>query len=241
MANLQNAKSYGLISDIPNTRLLKVFEHNRSGTLATLFVDDEVSIKASSKFGQLWEAQPSNIMNLLSGSFGLPSGQFALQGAQIWQSTEPLSFNITGHLYADKNAYKDIILTTKALMSCALPTYSGGSKMMSEANEFLESKMNLQLKTLIPPGPNIQTLLDSMSVNNNTGAKSRGKGTYDIKIGCFTFANVIITGVQPTFSKMPTVASYKSKISIPCPIKVDIDLEFVTMEVATTDMINGIA
>lgn len=238
---MANTVPYGLIGNIPSTRLLKVYEHGKSTSLVDLFVDDEVSIKASSKFGQLWEAQPSNIMNLLSGSFGLPSGQFALQGAQIWQSTEPLSFNITGHLYADKNAYEDVILKTEALMSCALPTYSGGSKMMCEANEFLESKMNLQLKTLIPPGPNIQTLLSSMSTNNNTNASSQGKGTYDIKIGCFTFANVIITGVQPTFSKMPTVASYKSKISIPCPIKVDIDLEFVTMEVATTDMINMIA
>lgn len=238
---MANTVPYGLIGNIPSTRLLKVYEHKKSTSLVDLFVDDEVSIKASSKFGQLWEAQPSNIMNLLSGSFGLPSGQFALQGAQIWQSTEPLSFNITGHLYADKSAYEDVILKTEALMSCALPTYSGGSKMMCEANEFLESKMNLQLKTLIPPGPNIQTLLSSMSTNNNTNASSQGKGTYDIKIGCFTFANVIITGVQPTFSKMPTVASYKSRISIPCPIKADIDLEFVTMEVATTDMINMIA
>lgn len=233
-------KAYGLANGdrIPDTRLLKIYKHGDGTILATLFVDDEVSIKASSKFGQLWEAQPSNIMNLLSGSFGFPSGQFALQGAQVWQSTEPLSFNITGHLYADKSAYEDVILTTKVLMSCVLPTYSGGNKMLCEANEFLESKMNLQLKTLIPPGPNIQTLLNAMSAN---GSSSQVKGTYDIKIGCFTFTNVIMTSVQPTFSKMPTIASYKSRTSIPCPIKADIDLEFVTMEVATTDMINGIA
>jgi hypothetical protein len=214
-----------------------------NNTLVTdkpLIMDDEFSIKVSSKFGELWQSSPNNFMNLLSGSFGLPNGQFTLQGVQIWQSTDPINITIPIEIQMDSDSYEDVIIPTRTLMSLVVPEKS---KMVIGKKE---SNSNLKLSTLIPPGPNLQGIVDAMKNDSriaNLASKfledfSMGsRGVYNVKTGFATFNNVIITSVDPTFSKEMSWSDTKRGY-FPCSATLSVEIS--TMEIATTDMIANI-
>ena len=105
-----------LEDDIPSYKLVKIKDNEGSIIGNTpLILDDEFSIKVNSKYGQLWESSPNNLMNLISNSFNIPSGQFALQGVQIWQSTDPLDINFTVNLEMDSDSYLDVVYPSLVL------------------------------------------------------------------------------------------------------------------------------
>ena len=241
---------FNLENGIPSYKLVKITGANNSSVTGNipLILDDELSIKVSSKYGELWEASPNNFMNLLSSSFGLPSGQFALQGVQIWQSTDPIELSITVKLEMDTDSYRDVIAPTIALMNTCLPTKgnNGAKTQMNEKGNFLvEALTNLKLKTLIPPGPNLQAIWNAVSngsandaVNQALAHFNKGtNGVYKVKIGYATFNNVIIKNVEPTFS---SEMSYSGTQFNYYPVSASLSLEMMTMEIATTDMINTI-
>lgn len=241
---------FNLEDDIPPYKIVKIM--GSDGTSVTgsipLIMEDELSIKISSKYGELWEASPNNFMNLLSNSFGVPSGQFALQGVQIWQSTDPIDLSITVSLEMDSDSYNDVIVPTIALMNTALPE-KGGSAEEAEVNEgsggLKKAFNNLKLKTLIPPGPNLQSIWKAISneestdgVISKTLAKfGKTRGVYNVKIGYYYFNNMIIKNVEPTFSSEMSWSQVKYGY-YPCSASLSIDM--MTMEIATTNMVDNI-
>lgn len=241
---------FNLEDDIPPYKVVKITDGNDTSVTGSipLILDDSLSIAVKSKYGELWEASPNNFMNLLSSSFGLPSGQFALQGVQIWQSTDPIDLSITVKLEMDTDPYLDVIAPTIALMSTSVPTKgNNGSKSQMDANgNFLTSALtNLKLKTLIPPGPNLQAIWSTVSAGSINGVASQAlahyskgtNGVYNVKIGYAYFNNVIIKNVEPTFS---TEMSFSETQLNYYPVSASLSLEMSTMEIATTDMLKTI-
>ena len=237
---------FNLENDIPQYRIVSINDNEGSiiGNIP-LIMDDDFSIKVSSKYGQLWESSPNNLMNLLSNSFSVPSGQFALQGAQIWQSTDPLDLSINVSLEMDTDSYVDVVYPSLTLMQTVVPSYSDGTEggVRGATEQFIEKHFNLKLKTLIPPGPNIQSLVNIMSSNKNDissaliSKRNGSKGLYTVKIGFATFNNVIIKNVEPTYSKEYSYSESKRNYF---PVRASLSIEMTTMEVVTTNMILGI-
>lgn len=233
---------YNLDNDVPEHRKLIV-----GGT--TLILDEDVSIKCSSKYGPLWEAQPSNLLNLLSNSAGLPSGQFALQGVQIWQSTDPLTVDVSGTRYMNTDPYTDVVEAVKTLMNLCIPKLSNGTGTIAESiDKFMEEKLGISMKTLIPPGPNIQYLASKVASGtesglftsalnklSNAGVGAQG-GTY-VQIGNFNFYDSIITSVEPTFSKEVAKSTTKGKYY---PISANVSITFTSAMIPTPSMIGSI-
>jgi hypothetical protein len=240
---------FNLQDNIPSYKIVEITGADNSSVTGNipLILKDELSIKVSSKYGELWEASPNNFMSLLSSSFGLPSGQFALQGVQIWQSTDPIDLSITVSLEMDTDPYNDVIAPTVALMSTVLPTKGsmGEKSQIGGLGFFQKAISNLKLKTLIPPGPNLQAIWSTISNEDMTDAIGKalahfdkGKnGVYNVKIGYAYFNNVIIKNVEPSFS---SEMSYSRSQRNYYPSSASLSLEMMTMEVATTDMMNNI-
>jgi hypothetical protein len=211
-----------------------------------LLLNDDYSIKASSKYGQLWEASPSNLMSLMSSSFGTPSGQFALQGAQIWQSTDPITISVNVDLEMDNDPYEDVIVPTLTLMKTCVPSIADGKSASLIEGAFegiVNQAFGVTLKTLIPPGPNLQDLVVAMSTNNSrqlTAHRDGRKGLYTVRIGWCTLNRVAITSVEPTFSK--EVASSPRNLATTGsgygPVRASLAIEMTTLEVATTNMLD---
>lgn len=222
---------------IPENRVIRIYGkdqgENEDILGVPMFFDGELTLKASSKFGSLWDAEGCNLLTLLSGSTNgaVPVGQFALQGTQIWQSTDPLTFNIDASFEMLDSGLNDVVKPVMALMSMCLP-----SKSTSLDKKI--GKVNLHLQTLIPPGPNLQTILKNVGVSIDNEAyndwlNTGSRGTYLVKIGKnVIIPKVIITSVEPTFSKWTDEHGH--------PIRAEVSVEFSTMEIATTDMIANI-
>jgi hypothetical protein len=209
-------------------------------TQKPLILDEELSIKANSKYGELWQSTPNDLMNLLAGAFGIPSGQFTLQGVQIWQSTDPISLSFEVELQMDTDPYEDVIIPTRDLMSLVLPKKSKITIGKETANS------NLKLSTLIPPGPNVQAIVNLIKSDNkvaNVASKllerfgTDSRGVYKVVVGYATFNNVIITSVEPTFSKEMAYSNSKRNYF---PSSASLSVQISTMEMATTDMMDTI-
>lgn len=205
--------------------------------------EDDLSLDVSSSYDDLLpSSKGSNLLTLASGSlqFGgkvdVPSGQFALQGFQIWKSTEPLSFSLDLHLYMKTSGVKDVVVPSLRLMKYAVPSKSDKSIIPG-------------IGGLIPPGPTINDILslaniDSQSqttirnILNALGLSSRTdsqglpvSGLINVEVGSFySFRNCVITKVVPNFSE----AKDEDLAPIACSLAVD----FRTVEVVTTEMID---
>lgn len=235
---------FNLEKEIPYYKIVKIKDASgKSITNSVPFIlEDDLSIKVSSKYGELWEASPNNFMSLLSSSFGLPSGQFALQGVQIWQSTDPIDMSISVSIEMDTDSYKDVIDPIISLMSICLPEKgkNGSESQMGET-----ALSNLKLKTLIPPGPNIQAIWEAISNGEMNDVVSKtlahfnkaSKGVYNMEIGYVNLNGVIIKNVEPSFS---SEMSYSETEGGYYPVRASVSLEISTMEIATTDMIKNI-
>ena len=235
---------FNLEKEIPYYKIVKITDASgESITDSVPFIlEDGLSIKVSSKYGELWEASPNNFMSLLSSSFGLPSGQFALQGVQIWQSTDPIDMSISVSIEMDTDSYKEVMLPIISLMSICLPT-KGSNGSESQMGKTVLS--NLKLKTLIPPGPNIQAIWSAVSNGQTNDIVSKAlahfnkasKGVYNMKIGYVNLNGVIIKNVEPSFA---SEMSYSETEGGYYPVRASVALEISTMEIATTDMIKNI-
>jgi hypothetical protein len=196
-----------------------------------LIFNEQVSLNFSSKYGDLAQAQGSNLLTLLSGFTGgkVPSGQFGIQSLQVWQGTEPLSFSLDVELHMVDSGKHDVLIPALALTKLCLPSYKGSGDKRGMA--------------LIPPGPDLgyilQTVIQSSMVlselfNDGQSIKSpsNGGGIVSIQFGrMFTLQNVLLTKIQPTFSIL--------KDEEGMPVNCKLSMEFTTMEVATTAMVQG--
>lgn len=208
----------------------------------TLYIDGEFDLKTSSNFNSLWKASSNSLLNIVSSSFtfggkSLPSGQFAMQGVQVWESTEPLEFTISAHLYMNDDAFTDVVAPAMTLINLSLPTKKA-SVIGDENGNVKIGTFTINLTTLIPPGPNIDAILrangsTTSGVDLGDLKSTESKGVFTITIADYvTIPNVIIKGVDAQFSKILDEEGY--------PIECELSFEFRTLEIATTDMINNI-
>ena len=214
--------------ETPSHKLVQIkYGNDESVINKDLIFDEDLSFKLSSSFGSLWNAHGNNLMTMLSsatkGKFA--SGQFVMQGMQIWQSTDPLSFSLSLKLVTVNNAKEDVFIPALTLAQLCLPMKSKDSN----------GTTNSMLATLIPPGPNILKILTEgyfKDIKDFLAEKlgTNSKGTYNVNVcGYLEFISVIITSCNPTFSKYVDESGY--------PISADIELEFTTCQIATTDML----
>lgn len=206
---------------------------------AVLVFDDELALNISTDYGSIIETKPSTLLNLLAGgaSFlgnNVPSGQFSLQGLQVWKDTQPLEFNLGLKLYMDTSGVLDVVRPAIVLAKLAVPSKTE------------DSKGNLGFG-LIPPGPTIQDILNLAGVTQDSdvgkilntfagflgvGIKNRS-GLVDVEIGKFFFLrNCVLTKVVPNFSE--------AKDEDLAPIYCELSIDFRTSEVATTQMLDGL-
>lgn len=196
-----------------------------------LIFEDDFKLSVDSDYKDILETKGSSLLTLASGSFELfggavPSGQFALQGMQIWEKTEPISFNIDVSINSINSGLEDIIKPVRDLMSLTAPD---------------KSEVGLLGQTLIPPGPNLASILALAGLSDNAAAKKlndaitikAGKGVFNILVGKYAVINnVVITKVEPVFSSVIDVEGY--------PTSCKLSIEFKTVEVATSNMLNSI-
>jgi hypothetical protein len=228
---------------IPDGREVIITDKNNENIFAQLpnahlIYDEELELNIKSNYGSIVETTGSNLLSLLGGSFtvggaNVPSGQFALQGLQIWKETEPLTFSLNVSLYTVASAYSDVIRPALHLASLTVPSTT--------------KEDGTQGWNLIPPGPNIADILNEMGGEAATLATSlqNGKnfiklkssqGIFNVKIGNYmTIPGVIIIGVSPTFSNI-----LMDEDGALVPMSCKIQLEMSTARVATKEMLQEI-
>jgi|WetSurMetagenome_2_1015567.scaffolds.fasta_scaffold75634_2 hypothetical protein len=203
-----------------------------------LLLTEGASLKVSSKYTNLIDIKTSPLLNLLSSTFkvgdtSLPSGQFALQGLQIWESTDPISFSLDVKLNMVNSGKDDVLKPALHLMKATLPSKNSESSLFGQC--------------LIPPGPNIGKILelsglDAQGLQQAISAVMGGvgiplemkdpSGTFIVEVGSFLkIENVIITDIEPKFSE-ELDEDY-------CPISCDLSIGFQTAEVATVQMLEN--
>jgi len=233
------------ITNIPEERKIKflldgtdVFEHLKKDmsnlvTPVNLIYTDDTTLELNSKFSNLLNIKGSNLLTLLSGATGgvVPSGQFGIQGIQVWEETDPIEFSLRSvELHMGKNGGKtDVVIPALALSKLTLPSYKGED--------------NKKGMSLIPPGPDLKDVLklvgSSIGINDLFGngrdkkSANQGGGLLTVQIGKFlTISNIILTKVEPTFSSILDEDGM--------PIHCKLQIECRTVEVATTYMITQI-
>ena len=192
-----------------------------------LVYTDSTALSISSTYKNLVEAQGSTLLTLLSGATNgmIPSGQFALQGLQIWESTDVMEFSLTVSLYMVDDAKQDVVIPAISLSKICVPTYA-------------RNKEGSQGWGLIPPGPNIVTILNlvgadavasKFSSEDNRNMANTGS-LLSVQIGNYLrIDRVVMTKVEPTFSEILD----ENYIPTSCTL----DITFRTVEVVTTDML----
>jgi hypothetical protein len=205
-----------------------------------LIYGDGISLSIKNNYAHIVENKSSALLNLISNSVNVngiapPTGQFALQGIEVWESTDNISFTIDVMLYMVNSAKSDVLVPSLWLTGLTVPgknTKAGG----------------IWGNSLIPPGPNLETILSLTGVSNKdiqsiVSAITLGNafniqpdapsGVFDIQIGKYlTISDIIITGVEPTYSE-----NLDEDL---CPINCKMSINFQTVEVANKDMINKI-
>lgn len=201
--------------------------------------DDDLEFAFQSEFGAIVESKPTTLLTLLSNSVQIagltvPSGQFALQSMQVWQTTEPLEFDLGLKMFInERDGFYDIVKPAMILAKFMLPAKTTNGKGQPGQG-------------LIPPGPNLQDILKAAGLADNTAIqaalnnsvissnKSRAYGgVLDIEIGGYwVFNNCILTAVKPTFSE-----AKETKYG---PVSAEITITIRTSEVATTNMVDNI-
>jgi len=200
-----------------NTKLVKT---------PTLVYTDDLTLSINTSYKNLVATTNNTLLTLLSGAFPgvVPSGQFALQGLQIWENTEVLEFSLSVTLYMIDDARNDVVITALSLAQLCVP--------------YKNTKENGKAGYgLIPPGPNIKDVLQlagltESNVDKNDNRNFANGGLLSIQIGKFMkIENIVITKVEPTFSSILD-EDYN-------PVSCTLSIDFRTVEVVTTNMLQN--
>lgn len=153
-----------------------------------LYLDNDFTLSLNSSFQELIPTEGSGIFNQITSAISLATkGKFSIGtsykefGLNVWQKTDPISFNFTVSLHRITNSYYDVFLPAKKLMKIPLPI------------DMRKNKEGLRGLGLMPPGPNLVEILSE-------GSYLSSGYLYKIKIGQLSFYPVIIKKVEPTFS-----------------------------------------
>lgn len=178
-----------------------------------LYLDNDFTISLSSTFQELVPNEGNVLFNQITSLVSKVTNGFSIGtsykqfGLQVWQKTDPLSFNFTVSLHRLTNSYFDVFMPARDLMKIPLPIDSSNNK---------EGKRGFGLQ---PPGPNLVEALSE-------GEYFASGTLYKIKIGQLSFYPVIIKKVEPTFSLDIDDTGY--------PVKCTLSIDAQGIYVATT-------
>jgi len=193
-----------------------------------LFYSGDISLGIKSTYENLIDVGSNkalNVASLLSGGF-IPSGQFAVQGYQIWKDTEVLEFSLDVTLNMYDSGRNQVVLPALALSKLVVPSKKDDKTLWGQS--------------LIPPGPSLKTFLTQIGVDTSkfpVGEDAIANGIagspLHIEIGKFLrLENVIMTKIEPNFSEEVD----EDYMPISCTLSID----FRTVEVVTTQMLEQI-
>ncbi len=198
-----------------------------------LYFTDELVLRFNSTFEDLIQVKSSTLLNLLSGWTNgvIPSGQFAVQGLQVWKETDPLEFSLSVELHMVDSGREDVVKPALALSKLCLPSYGPG----------VNGKQGF---FLVPPGPHMGTIISGLTSGSFTGQQvygqestgksiGQGGGILTVKIGEYiSLPAVVVTKSEPTFSNILDEEFM--------PVSCKIEMTFRTIEVASRLMITQI-
>lgn len=192
-----------------------------------LIYDDEISLNIKSDYENLIDVGSNKLLNIASAITDgfVPSGQFAVQGMQIWKSTDVIEFSLNVEMHMINSGKNQVVLPSLALAKLCVP---------SKKNSGLGAG-----QSLIPPGPNLNDILRMIgssitikSGGDEANGNIQGGGLLHVRIGKFlSIDNVVLTKVEPTYSKILD-DEYM-------PISCKMSLDFRTVEVANTEMLQS--
>ena len=160
-------------------------------------LEEDLNLSLSSSFNPL-VGDNSNTAGTVVGGFlnsvsnGSLGGstQFKQMGYQIWQRTEPISFNLTLGFYRKLNAANDIAESVRTLLKMPLPGERGSGM-------------------LIPPGPSI---LEALGLDKGNVKRS----AVDLTIGGLSVKDCIMKSAEPTYSKFQDSSGYPIWVKVAC-------------------------
>lgn len=211
------------------------FGEGDNQAIPVIMLEGEISLNISSEYAPLIPANQNTFLSLVSGSFGfgaenarIGSGQFVQQGIQVWKTSQPISFSLNGILMAQGSGQKEIMAPIKKLIALTLPDKNTQGTGWG----------------LIPPGPNISTIIGSEKAQQLDNALGnyinlvQAKGVLGLSIGNYlNFNSVVMTKCVPTFMSGMVKEKTSNKLY---PVQCNINMDFITTEIATSNMINSI-
>ncbi len=200
----------------------RVIIKNADGTFVTdadLILESDVSLGISSSYQPLLGSitPPAILTAGIAATVSGTSG-FRQQGFQVWSKTEPISLKLSVSLHMKTSGKLDVVEPAEALMAKAVPALSENGW------------------GLIPPGPNILDILGDYG--EDLGNKSqflKDQGGY-VSVSISNYINLsqcVMKNVIPTYNLIEDSDGY------PISCKLDIDLQ--TLDIANSDMINGLS
>jgi len=204
-----------------------IIELRLAGTLvpsnATIINTEEISLKISSSFRQLMRSESNPLISTLSNIDFLQklgSGVVSVAGFQVWEKTDPISFSTESIFYMRTSGKEDVIKPMSEVLKLVVPTRSKDAY------------------TLQAPGPTIrdalkQELGETSGIINGVWGHLTSKGNLSLRIGNFIYlSSVIITSAEPTYSMAVDSNGY--------PVQGSLRLEFQTIDIANTQMIDNL-
>lgn len=181
---------------IPKGKRIRILKNGQEilPSSIKLTLDSEIQLSLSSQFQSLFGEPPNTALTVLGSIskevFGWGgSGSFKEMGFQVWQGTEPISFNFTTTLHMTYSGKKEVLDPAKELMKIPLPR----TQKLKEGFG------------MIAPGPSI------LSMFKKTESKT---DLYSIRIGMVYIDKVIIKKVEPTFSTECDSEGYPTYITL---------------------------
>ena len=191
-----------------------------------LIYEDETSLNIKSDYENPVDIGGNKFLNLASlmtNGF-VPSGQFAVQGYQIWKQTDVLEFSLNLQLHMVDSGLNQVVIPALALSKLCVP---------AKKNE----KDPIWGQSLVPPGPSLKTFLAQAGINikvddsENYAQNGIQGNPLHVQIGRFLkIDNVVMTKVEPTFSEVLD----EDYMPVSCSLAID----FRTVEVVTTNMLD---
>lgn len=238
-------------SRLAKGREVKIFDEQMNNVLSAypnthLLLTDEVELQTESTYGPiLGEIEASSFLNLIANSIKIGgyslSGQHTLQSISIWQKSEPIKMSLQVSIPMVTSGKEDVVKPIYDLIKITLP-----QKTEKKDNPNENGNKGVIAGSLIPPGPNLSSILDQVGLNSDQVVERvngifgtslqlvASRGILKIQIGEYIhLPECIITSVVPTFSKELDEEYF--------PISCTATIELQTVEVATTQMIEQLS
>lgn len=242
---------------VPESRIIRIYSITgenktieitpKEGRPPLVLEDESLQMSFSSSFSPLlgnFLGKAGDFIKLADQVFKWGISGFKEQGFQKWDSTEPARLTFTGSLYRSDNAYYDVVLPAKELISCGLPFENEGGGLSppgpSIADALSENQKIKDILTEIGSNELIKQFSENFRGNDGESQTSEnGKSVppsrkYILKIGnMFSWPNIIFNSIEPNWS---TDADETGK-SIWCKLQFQVSSIYIPTNIFLSNMI----